>query len=159
MRPAALATLLILLVTGCVRSVKADRDDAPVRIEAVETRFEPGDHGELVLSLSVTGEGQEGTEVAGLQWELWLDKRWFAAGTHRLSESLPTSGRHAFTVTLPIVFRRATPASGHATELELGVRGGVVLRSPAGAWSVPFEHRSRARVQNAPVVDDFGGAR
>ncbi len=155
MRPCTLAFAVVLLLSGCARSIAPDRDDVPVRVDAIEARFEAGDRGELTLSLSVEAPGGAGSQVAGLQWELWLDNRWFAAGTHRLSEPLPDDGRHAFTVKIPIVFRRVLPASGSATEVELGVRGGVLLQRPGSTWSVPFQSRRRVRVQNAPVIDDF----
>ncbi|MGA9522997.1 MAG: hypothetical protein WBV82_16130 [Myxococcaceae bacterium] len=157
--PCTLALAVILLLSGCARSIGPDQDNEPVRVESIEARFEPGDRGELVLSLSVEGPGREGTYVAGLQWELWLDNRWFAAGTHRLAEPLPSEGRHAFTVEIPIVFRRAAPASGSATEIEVGVRGGLVLERPGNAWNLPFQSRRWLRVQNAPVVDDFAADR
>ncbi len=150
-----LALIASLLLTGCVHSLGTARDEEPVRVETIDARFEPGDRGELVLDFAVQSPGGDGLSVGGLQWELWLENRWFAAGTHELSEPLPSSGVHSFRVTIPIVFRRAAPGSTSPSELEVGVRGGLVFQSPGGAWNQPFATRRRLKVQNAPAVDEF----
>lgn len=141
-----------VLVSGCPgRGLLAEERAAEaVRVEALEARFAPGDTGEFQLELSVENPGFQAGALTQLQWEVWLENRWFATGTQQLAEPLPAEGRHRFTLRLPVVFRRAVPAVEAPTSIEVGVRGGIVVQSSGGTQRLPFQARQRLNIANAP---------
>lgn len=141
-----------LFVGGCPgRGLLAeDRAQQAVRVEGLGATFAPGDVGEFQLELSVENPGFQAGALTQLQWEVWLENRWFATGTQQLAEPLPANGRHRFTLRLPVVFRRAVPAVEAPTSIEVGVRGGIVVQSSGGTQRLPFQARQRMNIANAP---------
>lgn len=139
-------------VSGCPGRglLVEDRAQQAVRVEGLGATFEPGDVGEFQLELSVENPGFQAGALTQLQWEVWLENRWFATGTQQLAEPLPANGRHRFTLRLPVVFRRAVPAVEAPTSIEVGVRGGIVVQSSGGTQRLPFQARERMNIANAP---------
>ena len=122
-----------------------------VRVEDVRARFTPEDRADVDIDFAVGNSGAA-SAVAGIEWEVWLGRRWFAAGTLSLSEPLPAGAQHRFTVTLPIVFRRAGSDSSEPTAVEIGVRGQILLGSNGRVEKVSFQDRRRIVVANAPSL-------
>ncbi|MBX5482113.1 MAG: hypothetical protein IRZ16_09800 [Myxococcaceae bacterium] len=150
---AVVSWVCLLGLSGCPRNLGANAVDEAVRVEALSARFTPGDRGDFEATLSVSGAGLQAGGVVGLQWEIWLDNRWFAAGTQQLAESLPDKGRNTFVVRLPVVFRRGAPASDEPTSMEVGIRGGLLVQTGGGVQRLPFQYRTRLEVRYAPSVD------
>lgn len=153
-----LAILAVMLSQGCLRGVAPDGAEDQVSVESVDVRLEPGERGELVLGVSLPRAPSGPTAITGIQWELWLDDRWFATGDNVLPEPLPVEGSaHGAQLTMPFVFRRASPSNGVAREVGAGVRGYLLLQVDGDTRRWPFQDRRRVRVANAPVIEDLEG--
>lgn len=151
MRGAAvlIACAAAIVLSACPRNLAAD-GGAAVRIEDLRAEFTPEDRGDFEVDFSVENPGFVSGTLTSIQWEVWLGNRWFAAGTQTLREGLPEEGRHAFSVKLPVVFRRTVPADLEPVTLDVGLRGGLVVTTPAGTQRLPFQAKKRVRAANAP---------
>jgi hypothetical protein len=101
----------------------------------------------------VSNDERGSGQVQRLDWELWLQGRWFAAGTRAMNEALP-HGRDALSVELPVVFRRMVVQQG-AVPLEVGVRGALEVELAGSDVRLPFQRTLSVVSQGAPV---FQGA-
>lgn len=154
---AGAAVCLAVFVSACPRSLRAaDAAEHAVRVTGLRAEFTPGDRGEFQLDLSVANPSPQAGALTDVQWEVWIGNRWFAAGTQQIAEPLPLNEPHQFTVTVPVVFRRTVPAVEEPVSIELGVRGGVFMRSGGLVQRLPFEARERLSVRNAPSVGGNG---
>lgn len=145
--------LALVALTGCPRNLVGGAPEEAVRIEDVRARFTPGEQGAFEVDFSVENPGFQAGAITSIQWEVWLGSRWFAAGTQQLDVPLPNEGRQAFTVTLPVVFRRTTPADEVPVTLELGLRGGLVVQNAGGNQRLPFQTRRQVQALHAPELE------
>jgi hypothetical protein len=137
---------------GCAHGAGVRADAAAVRVEDVRARFTPGDRGDFEVDFAIENARAEAAAVAGIEWEVWLGGRWFAAGTLSLSEALPPRAQRRFTATLPVVFRRSGSAPAEATAVEIGVRGQLLIGAGGHVEKVPFRDRRRIVAVNLPPV-------
>jgi hypothetical protein len=137
---------------GCAHGAGAWADPSAVRVEGVRARFTPGDRGDFELDFAIENGSGTRAAVAGIEWEVWLGGRWFAAGTSTLSEGLPPRGQRRFTATLPVVFRRSGSDPAQPTSVEIGVRGYLLIGADGRVEKVPFQDRRRIVAANLPAV-------
>ena len=138
--------------SGCPRNLLGDNAEGAVRIEAVRAQFTPGDRGEFDIDFAIQNPTGVAAVVSGIDWEVWLGRRWFAAGTLALSEPVPARGSHSFRVLLPVVFRRSGADSAEPASIEIGVRGRLALDAGGQVQPLPFQDRRRILAANVPPV-------
>ncbi|HZA13076.1 MAG TPA: hypothetical protein VE618_01210 [Myxococcaceae bacterium] len=140
------------LALGCAHGAGAWADPAAVRIEDVRARFTPAERGDFEVDFAIENGSGTAAAVAGIEWEVWLGGRWFAAGTLSLSEALPPRGQRRFTATLPVVFRRSGSDPAQPTSVEIGVRGNLLIGAEGRVEKVPFQDRRRIAAAYLPAV-------
>jgi hypothetical protein len=121
-------------------------------VEAVHARFTSGDRGDFDIEFALQNPTGVAAVVTGIDWEIWLGPRWFAAGTLALSEPVPAQGAHSFKVALPVVFRRSGTGSPEPTSIEIGVRGQLTLDAGGQVQPLPFQDRRRILAENVPSL-------
>ncbi|MBM4379360.1 MAG: hypothetical protein FJ086_08680 [Deltaproteobacteria bacterium] len=157
MSPLRTALLLAALgMTGCRGPVLAVQPVAPgeVLLETLEVRFDEPGRGQLKLGLAANGVG-EPVQAQSVDWELWLDNRYFAAGVEQVDVALPASGEVPVTLELPLHFPKL-PASAEPQRMQLSARGGLVLRGGAREERHPFQGSVKATVARAPQLGGPG---
>lgn len=152
LRPVCLGLALALLA-GCAgsRLQVATLQPGEVLVQGLEVAFfEPGS-GELTLELVMEGVG-EPVQAQAVDWELWLDNRYFAAGVEQVMRELPVAGETPLVLKFPLHFPKV-PVAGEPQRLKLSTRGGVVLRGGTREERHPFEVSVFRRVERAPVLE------
>jgi hypothetical protein len=155
MKPIPLALLSVLL-SGCVAQTLATQPVVPgeVWVETLEVRFDEPGRGLLRLGLLANGVG-EPVQAQSVDWELWLDNRYFAAGVEQVDVAVAASGETPVSLALPLVFPKL-PASSEPQRLQLSTRGGVVMRGGAREERHPFQGSVKATLANAPLLGGAG---
>jgi hypothetical protein len=139
-------------LSGCPRNILGEGSEGAVRVEGVRAQFTAGDRGEFEIDFALENPTGIAATVSGIEWEVWLGGRWFAAGTLALSEALPAQGSHSFKVMLPVVFRRSGAASAEPTSIEIGVRGRLTLAAGGHVHPLAFQDRRRIVAANVPSI-------
>ena len=154
LRPTGLA--LAALLSACATPTLAVQPVAPgeVLVERLEVQFDEPGRGALRLGLVAHGVG-EPVQAQSVDWELWLDNRYFAAGVGQVDVAVPASGETQVTLELPLVFPKL-PASAEPSRLQLSTRGGLVLRGGTREERHPFQGSVKATVPRAPLLGGPG---
>jgi len=153
LRLTAVAALLLSACRGPASSVQPVTP-GEVRVHALDVRFDEPGRGQLQLGLVVTGVG-EPLQAQSVDWELWLDNRYFAAGVEQVDVALPPVGEAAVALALPLHFPKL-PASVEPLRLHLSARGGLVLRGATREERHPFQGSVKATVARAPLLGGPG---
>jgi hypothetical protein len=151
-RTAVLGTWLLTAACAAPLLRQASAQE-PVTVQDVQVSFVSENRAQFRLALDVSNDERGAGQVRQLDWELWLQGRWFAAGTRTMSDALP-HGRDAISVELPVVFRRM-PLQQGAVPLEVGVRGALEVELGGSDVRLPFQRTLSIVSQGAPV---FQGA-
>jgi hypothetical protein len=140
-------------LSGCPRHILGGEiAQGAVRVDGVSARFTPGDRGDFEIEFTLQNPTGVPAVVSGIDWEVWLGGRWFAAGTVALSEPVPAQGAHSFKAVLPVVFRRAGAGSSDPASIDIGVRGQLTLDARGRVHPLPFQDRRRIVAANVPPV-------
>lgn len=151
-RGAVAAVCLAVAAPGCARNLVGEPDPSTVQVADVRARFTPEDRGDFEVDFTAESPFSGACVASEIRWEVWLGERRFAAGALALKEGIPAEGRRAFTVTIPVVFRRASGEPQGPASIEVGVRGQLVLTSAGTDLPVPFRARRSLKVENAPAL-------
>jgi hypothetical protein len=144
--------LLCAMVASC-RTPSLRDQAAPVQIRAVSASYPGETHADFTVRFAFRSpKGRPGT-ASRLDWELWLQGRWFASGRQELTQSLAAADINEFDVTLPLAFRRPAE-SEEAAELPAGIRGLLYVRWDHSEDPLPFEQILRVRAK--PVFAPAG---
>jgi hypothetical protein len=144
------AVVLGLSLAGCARLPFRPAPDVKAELVSVTAAFPTDETGEVALKLLLKNPGSTQASVLAVSWELWLDGRWFAAGTQGMNEALPP-GETTVDVQLPLSFLK-TPMRKGPQLVRAAVRGRVlVLFEPEQRREVRFERVSRIVAQGVPV--------
>ena len=143
---------VLLLLSGCAgsRLQVATLQPGQVLVQGLDVAFFDPGNGELTLELVMEGVG-EPVQAQTVDWELWLDNRYFAAGVEQVALALPAAGEMPLRLKFPLHFPKV-PVAGEPQRLKLSTRGGVVLRGGAREERHPFEVSVSRRVERAPVL-------
>ncbi len=147
-----LAATAMVLLSACRGPALAVQPVAPgeVLLETLEVRFDGPGRGAMRLGLVAYGVG-EPVQAQAVDWELWLDNRYFAAGVEQVDVAVPASGEVPLGLEVPLHFP-SLPASAEPQRLQLSARGGVVMRGGAREERHPFQGSVRATVARAPLL-------
>ncbi len=145
--------LLWLLAAGCAgpRLQAATLQPGEVLVQGLDVAFDEPGSGELTLELVMEGVG-EPVQAQAVDWEVWLDNRYFAAGVEQVTRQLPVAGETPLLLKFPLHFPKV-PVAGEPQRLKLSIRGGVVLRGGTREERYPFEVSVFRRVERAPVLE------
>ena len=121
-----------------------------MEVQPLSLRFEEAEQGELRIPLRLTL--QKTTSFTAASWELWLDGRWFAAGTQALSVEAKRGEGTEVVLVCPLAFRRL-PASPDVRPVEVGVRGILEEKQSGRGDSFSFRSRQTLRIPHVPQVD------
>ena len=116
---------LLIFVTGCLAagSRVSPAPPQPIQVSNVVLTF--GESGKADLSFVVTVTPETDLSVATeVQWELWLDGRYFGAGVWRVEVPLAQGGPTRLPVRTPLVFRPG-PVKNETMPLSVGLKGFV----------------------------------
>jgi hypothetical protein len=155
MRLAHLAAAL--LCAGCAGRFGKRQPAAPlelVRVREVAASFSPDGRASFRVRLDVDNPEQAAGSLNALDWEVWIQGRWFAAGTESLAEPLPRGGRE-LKVELPVVFRRLSVKPG-LSSLEVGVRGRLEGSVDGNTVRLPFQRTLNVDSDGAPIFGETG---
>lgn len=143
---------VVLLLSGCAgpRLQVATLQPGEVLVQGLEVAFNEPGNGELKLELVLEGVG-EPVQAQAVDWELWLDNRYFAAGVEQVAVEVAPRGETALPLKLPLHFPKL-PQAGEAQRLKVSARGGVVLRGGAREERHPFQASVHRSVERAPVL-------
>jgi hypothetical protein len=147
------ASLLVLVFwgAGCRPFVVLPAKEVPpVQVRSVGASFSSENHAELKLSLLVPNPTLVVGEAVQVSWELWLQGRWFAAGTRALHEPLPATQTRELSLSFPMAFRTLT-VTREPTPLQVGVRGSIDARFGNEHRELSFEDGRRVVTDGAPV--------
>jgi hypothetical protein len=137
---------------GCAHAAGGGAGEDALRVEEVRARFTPGDRADFEIDFAVENRTGAAAAVTGIQWEVWLGGRWFAAGTLALSEAVPAREVRRFTATLPVVFRRVASDRPEPTSIEIGVRGHLLFGADGHVERLAFQDRRRIDAANLPPL-------
>jgi hypothetical protein len=151
-----ISLVIATVASGCTRNILASPEEDAARVADVRASFTPGDRGLFEIDFVVRSPFGLPATITGIQWEVWLRDRWFAAGTRRLSEPVPAGEAHRFKVELPVVFRREGPPSAEPASVEIGVRGRLLLGIAGDVQPLPFQHRQQITAAYLPRLEDDG---
>ena len=130
-----------------------DPVNGPVQVRAISASFAGDLRADFTVRFAVKSpRGGPGT-VSRLDWELWLQGRWFASGRQELAQPIAAAGTSEFEVTLPLVFRRP-PESDEQLELPAGIRGFLYVSRDHSEDALPFEKILLVRAK--PVFSSTG---
>lgn len=150
LRATTAAVLLVPLVLAGCGHVRAQSALLRATVERVELSFASESEGELAVTLQVDPLRRSAGTFERVEWELWLDGRWFAAGTQalevRIAERAPTEVRF----TAPLHFR-PTPLSTEPKRMDVGVRGVVIAASAPGDAERRLSFAGRLELTLAPA--------
>jgi hypothetical protein len=151
-----LSAAVALLLFGCVGPTLATQPVAPgeVWVERLEVRFDEPGRGLLQLGLLANGVGEQ-VQAQSVDWELWLDNRYFAAGVEQVDVVVAAAGETKVSLELPLVFPKL-PVASEPARLQLSARGGVVLRGGTREERHPFQGSVKAAVARAPLLGGRG---
>jgi hypothetical protein len=148
MRGALLAVFLLAL--GCApHRITRQAPVDPVAVRGVTARFLPQGEADFECDFEVTNPEHAAGSLNGAEWEIWVQGRWFAAGTLQLAEPLPAAGRE-LKVDLRVLFRRIAVKPGPSS-LELGLRGGLNGSVDGNSVRLTFQRTLTVASQGAPV--------
>lgn len=125
----------------------------PVTVQGVSAEFPADGRGRFALSLSVAPVGRP-VALSGVDWEIWIGERWFAAGVKPLSREVARDETAQLVMDLPVAFdQRVAPGP---VQLPLRVRGRLhaQLGSEERRW--PFEGRFTVTADGAPRLEPGG---
>jgi hypothetical protein len=126
-----------------------------VQVRAISASFASELRADFNVRFAVKSpRGEPPGTVSRVDWELWLQGRWFASGRQELAQPLTAAGTNEFEVTLTLVFRRP-PESDEPIELPAGIRGLLFVRRDHSEDALPFEKILLVRAK--PVFSQTGG--
>jgi LEA14-like dessication related protein len=138
----ALATLLVLLVSGCsifTRSI--EKPTADVRSVQLGTFSLTSVEG--VLELDVSNPNGFGVPLSGIEWELSIGGARAVSGQAELSKTIPAHGLAPVTTTLRVDAREAAAVAAQlgrgARDYQLAAR--LSFSTPVGPITVDVHHR------------------
>jgi hypothetical protein len=141
---------VVLLAAGCAGHRITRRAPVdPVAVRAVSARFLPQGEADFECVFDVDNPEHAAGSISGAEWEIWIQGRWFAAGTLLMAEPLPAAGRE-LKVDLRVLFRRIAVKPGPAS-LELGLRGGLNGSVDGNSVRLTFQRTLTVASQGAPV--------
>ena len=148
-----LPAILLLLAAGCAapRSRVTQAFPGEVQVRGLALSFDEPGAGRLQFELSLEGVG-EPAEAQAVDWELWLDNRYFAAGAEKVALAVPPQGEVSLPLQLQLHFPKM-PVAGEPQRLKVSTRGGVVLRGGAREERHPFSATALLRVERVPVLE------
>ena len=121
----------------------------PVAVRGVTARFLPQGEADFECDFDVANPQHAAGSINGAEWEIWVQGRWFAAGTLQLAEPLPAAGRE-LKMDLRVLFRRIAVKPGPSS-LELGLRGGLNGSVDGNSVRLTFQRTLTVASQGAPV--------
>lgn len=156
MRPGLLALLLALTGLGCRtgESARAKGESAQptaLGVEGVELKFLDSGKADLAFTL-VTPPETKLRQSNEVQWELWLDGRYFAAGVWRADVALPQGQTSRIKVSSPLVFRPG-PVKNELMAHSVGVKGYLVGSTGVGTARVAFAEQQVLWLAGTPAWD------
>ncbi|MBX7117203.1 MAG: hypothetical protein K1X64_22995 [Myxococcaceae bacterium] len=148
-----LAMLSVLATTGCLATF--GRASAaplqPVQVSDVVLTF--GESGKADLSFVATVTPESDLFIATeVQWELWLDGRYFAAGVWRVEVPLVQGAPTHLPIRTPLVFRPG-PVKNETMPVSVGLKGFVVGQTRVRSMRESFSWQEVQWVAGSPVWD------
>jgi hypothetical protein len=121
-------------------------------VESLSLRFLSETDAELSGELRIEPTGSGVGRVQQLQWELWLDGRWFAAGTQALA--VPIEADEPATVPFEArLHHRALVLSSRPATVQLGFRGALLAVYGDELQRLPFARQLELELDRAPQLD------
>lgn len=133
-------------LTGCAGVTLAPHAlDRAVHVQEVALDFAPTGEGSLRLRLQVANPTLADAVATGVDYELAVEGRSYAAGTRRVRLELPAGAQHSLEVAFPLL---AVPAAPQAPEraVHVALRGSVALLFQDMERRLPFRSEQVLRV-------------
>lgn len=139
---------------GCASTTSSrwgTAETSTVRVDEVVLAFGESGKADLAFTLAATRESalRQANEV---QWELWLDGRYFAAGIWRAEVELKTGEETKWQVKAPLIFRPG-PVKNESMPVSVGVKGFLVGSTGLRTLREAFARQEVLWVAGSPVWD------
>ncbi len=136
------------LLVAC-RTPGAAPASKQAEVSSLSLRFPEPDVGELSFVVAMLNRTTNAGTILEVDYELWLDGRWFAAGRQRVSTVLPLDGAASVELKVPLAFRRVGYQS-ETRSVQVGLRGGALVSFGGEERRLRFEEVRRMSVVGAP---------
>jgi hypothetical protein len=113
--------------------------------------FSDESRGELKLRLELNNEDSAPGSASSIQWEVWLQRHWFAEGEQSLAQPLASSGNTQFEVRLPLAFVRRGIAAAQGAPVEFLVRGVLTAHLGGSDQALGFQRTLTVVAPGAPI--------
>lgn len=145
--------VLAVFATGCVAASNrvSPAPPQPIAVSDVVLTFNESGKADLSFVVTVTPDSDlaVATEV---QWELWLDGRYFGAGVWRVEMPLAQREQTQLPVRTPLVFRPG-PVKNETMPVSVGLKGFVVGQTTLRSMREAFSWQEVQWVAGSPVWD------